>query len=152
MTLPLAGAKLRALDLATIFPGNTDAYTSYVPTLTQSATPTKTVEYAGWFKAGRWVTVSFSLSLTSSGTAANAVIIGLPSAAGTPSTFRNLGNASIFDASSGTWYTGAAIWASATTFSVFANATTTALGASSFTAALAAGDIVTGTLHYQVTS
>lgn len=152
MTLPLAGARIKAADLLAIFPGNTDAFTTYVPTLTQSATPTKNVEYAGWFKVGRWVTVSLSLAVTSAGTAANAVVIGLPSAAGTPASYRNIGGGSIYDASANFWYTGAAIWQSASTFVIIPNAAATGLGASSFTAALASGDVVTATLSYQVTS
>src|SRR5881397_1025495 len=112
MAVPLAGAKVKAADLLGIFPGNTDSWTAYTPTLTQGATPSKTVEYAGWMKTGRLVTVALSLAMTATtpGTAANAVIIGLPSAAGTPVTFRSLGSAGIFDSSASLWYTGLAVW------------------------------------------
>lgn len=34
MTLPLAGAKVRASDLLAVFPGNTDAWTPYTPAWT----------------------------------------------------------------------------------------------------------------------
>lgn len=78
MTLPLAGAKIRAADLAAIFPQNTDAWTAYTPTLTQGATITKTVNRAAYTKVGRTVTVSVFMTATSAGTAGQVLILGLP--------------------------------------------------------------------------
>ncbi len=139
MALPTAGAKILAADYLSIMALGDDAL-SYVPTLTQSATPAKTVEFANYTQVGDWCFVNVALSVTGAGTAANAVVIGLPPL--TFANFRVLGTGAIFDASASIWYQGAAVWASATTCMIWPGATTTALGVSSFTAALAVGDKV----------
>lgn len=145
MTLPLSGAKIRASDLATIFPTGTDAWTSYTPVITQSNTPTISVEFAQWMKIGRLLVVQLSVSITSAGTAANAVLCTFPSAAGSIASFRRVGGGAIFDGSASTWYEGMALWNNATTFKIQAHntAAATPLGAGGgFTAALASGDLV----------
>lgn len=153
MSLPLSGAKIRAADLLDVFPQNTEAWASYTPTLTQSTTPTYTVEYASYMKIGRMVTVQMSLGVTSAGTAGNAVVIGLPTGIGNPVGYRMLGQAGIYDASASAWYLGMAQYASTTTFTVVQSGFGGSLGAAgSFTAALASGDKVTALLTYQVNS
>jgi hypothetical protein len=152
LTIPKAGAKVRASDWLSAFPTDTDGPTPWTPVVVQGATPTLTVEYAGFFKVGRHVTAPFSLAITGTGTAANAVTVTFPAAAGTLVSFRNVGQGNIFDASASTWYTASLIWASATTFKLQANAQTSVLGVSLFTAALAAGDIVTGVLDFYTSS
>lgn len=119
------------------------AGTSYVPTLTQGVTVTKTVEYCRYKFIGRQVFVEMSLSITGAGTAGSAVSLSLPTA---PLGYRLLGQGTIYDASAGPiYYVGALWWQSATIAEIrlsgFAGAAGTATGG--FTAALAAGDIVT---------
>lgn len=54
------------------------AWTNYTPTLTQSATISKTVTYARYTKTGRTVTAEGVLVATSNGTANNAIQVGIP--------------------------------------------------------------------------
>lgn len=63
--------------------GASGGWTSYTPTLTQSATVTKTVTYAKYEKIGRMVTVNINLAITGTGTAASAINIGIPFTAAT---------------------------------------------------------------------
>jgi hypothetical protein len=118
---------------------------SYTPTLTQSATVTKTVEFASYHTVAGITSVVVSMNVTGTGTAANAVLIGVPVA---QSSFRAQGQGAIFDASTSTWYHGVAVFVSSTVVQIFPNASTTALGVSSFTAALASGDKVCLNLQY----
>lgn len=131
-------AELNAITTGILKDGLTG--TTYVPTLTQGATPTKSVEFAVYARVGPFVLASVSLNVTSTATAANAVVVGLPPV--TFNNFRTLGVGSIFDASASTWYHGHAVWASATTCQIWPNAATSPLGVTSFTAALASGDKV----------
>lgn len=127
------------------------AATNYTPTLTQGATVTKTVEYAGYNRRGDYVFVDFSLAITGAGTAANPVRIGLPPLAQIP--FRVLGGAiAIFDASAGFWYTGVPMWQAAGIVEGKPSGVGGSLGAGVFTAALAAGDVVTGSVWYRTSS
>lgn len=95
MNAELRDALLAAFPLAA---GGVAAWTSYTPTLTQSATITKTVNSAKYTKVGRIVTVKVNLTCTSSGTALNPVIIGLPVAAAA-SDNGPIGQGLIYDAS-----------------------------------------------------
>ena len=151
MAVPKAGAKVRATDWTTVFPTDTDAWPTYVPVITQSNTPTLTVEFAAYMKIGRLVNVILSVAPTSAGTASQPVLCTFPPGAAAPAPYRLLGNAAIFDASVSTWYHGFALWNNATTFKIQAhNTTATApLGAGGgFTAALASGDLVTAQMTY----
>lgn len=145
MPIPLAGAKIKAADLAAIFPQNVDAWTDYTPILAQSATVTKTVEYARFTKVGRLTAVQLSLSVTGTGTAGNAVRIGMP--ANTPN-FRGIGVGAIFDSSASLWYQGIALWDTDSVFRIQASGVANALGISAFTAALASGDVITADLLF----
>lgn len=119
---------------------------TYTPVVTQSNTPTLTVEKASYHTVAGMTHVVAHVNITSAGTAANAVVISLPIAA---TSFRCQGTLAIFDASASTWYHGAAIFQTDGSHVVgFANATTAALGAASFTAALASGDKVCINLQY----
>lgn len=151
MSIPLAGAKVKAADLAAIFPVNTDAWTAYTPTLTQSVTVTKTVEYADYTKVGRLMVVQFSLAVTGAGTAANAIVIGMPSGFDTLN-FRGIGSGGVFDASAGLWYTGMIQRAGVGTMNIQLSGVGGAAGAGGMTAALASGDVVTGTAIFEATS
>jgi hypothetical protein len=83
--------------------GGVGAWTSYTPTLTQSATVTKTVNYAKYFKIGRMCQVTVSLTVTGAGTATNAITIGLPLAAATAIGF---GGGYFYDGSGNALYPG----------------------------------------------
>ena len=140
-------------NLNAIVPVGPDGWTSYTPTLTQSATVTKTVTYAKYMKVGRLVTVNLQLACTSSGTAANAVVVGLPLAAAATAS-GVWGTGVVFDASANLNYGGIAAPQSTTTFALLPTSadSNNYLGAAVFTAALASGDIVLASLHYEAAS
>lgn len=149
MALPKAGQQIRAADLAAIFPLDTSGFVQYTPVLTQSNTPTLSVEYAGYYQVDKFVTVILSVAPTSAGTASQPVLCTFPPKA--PQPYRCLGTAAIFDASVSTWYQGMALWNNATTFKIQAHNTAAAapLGAGGgFTAALASGDLFVAQLNY----
>lgn len=54
------------------------SWTSYTPTWTQSATITKTTNWARYVQIGKMVQVSIRMTSTGSGTASNTILIGLP--------------------------------------------------------------------------
>lgn len=151
MTLPLAGARIRSADMATIFPAGTDAWQSFTPTLVQPGAVTKTVNSAQYMKIGRLVIVNYYLTVTGTGTAASVVLIGLPFASATPG-LAGAGSGMIFDSSAGTFYAGTAIINDPNTIKIATNASLNYLGAASFTAALAVNDIVSAFVAYQATS
>lgn len=148
-----AGHILTSADFDTLFPTGVAAPATYTPVVTQSNTPTLSVEYAAYQKVGRWVNVLVSVNITAAGTANNAVAITFPAAAGTLSSYRCLGYGAIYDASAALWYSGAVLYASATTFNIVANGQPAqgAAGAS-FTAALANGDKVSASFQFYTTS
>lgn len=153
MAVPVSGAIIRASDWTTVFPTNTDAWPTYTPTLTQGVAVTFTTEYCGYMKIGRLAIVDMSLSVTSAGTAANAVAVGFPAAVGGIAGYRVVGIGGIYDASVNTWYPGPAYYASATTFNIGASSGNGGpLGVTAFTAALASGDKVSAILHLMTTS
>lgn len=130
-------------NLNAVVPNGPDAWTSYTPTLTQSGAVTKTVTYAKYMKVGRLVVVNLLLSCTGSGTAGNAVKIGLPVAAAVSSAVP-IGTGYINDSSANLIYYGLADFASSTTevqlLVIQQGSAAAVLGAGSFTAALATGD------------
>lgn len=148
-----AGHILTSADFDTLFPTGVTAPASWTPVVTQSNTPTLSVEYAGYQKVGRWVTVLVSVNITSAGTANNAVTMTFPASAGTLASYRVLGTGAIYDASVGLWYSGAVFYNSATTFAIAANGQAN-LGAAgtSFTAALANGDKVAASFQFYTAS
>lgn len=149
MGVPKAGALAKASDWTTVFPLDTDAWTAYTPTLTQSVTVTKTVEYARYTKVGRLTIVQLSLAVTGAGTAANAVVVGMPF---DTVNFRCVGTGGIFDSSAGLWYTGMANRSGAATFNIQGSGVGSAFGSATFTAALASGDVVTADLTFEAAS
>lgn len=133
---------LDATDLAALNAATLGAWTSFTPTLTQSATVTKTVTYAKYARVGRTIVVVVDLAVTGAGTAANAVLIGLPVTAS--ATGLTIGSGLLYDTSTGGTYR-ATCEISTTTTVMLRGSTSTALdalGTGVFTAALAAGDIV----------
>ena len=71
----IAGLKSRLNELESATIGTWKAYT---PTWTQSATITKTVNWARYTQIGRTVHCSVKMTATGNGTGGNAVLIGLP--------------------------------------------------------------------------
>lgn len=124
------------------------ALTTYTPTLTQSATPTKTVTYASYIRIGRYISGNVQLAVTSSGTASNAVLVGIPITA--VSGAFAVGAGYIIDSSAGLIYAGTASLASSVTLQIIPGAgLAAALGVSQFTAAVASGDTVSVSFSYQ---
>lgn len=104
------------------------AWTTFTPTLTQSNTPTKTVTYASYLKLGRMVTGHVVMTVTSAGTAANPIIVGLPVAmAGTGNLV--IGSGWVYDASGVIGYSGALIRVTSTTAIIWAHGETNNVGA-----------------------
>ena len=120
----------------------------FTPTLTQSATVTKTTAWAAYQRIGRWIHGTVTLTVTGSGTASNAVVVGLPVAAAN-SQFA-IGQGSITNASPAEVHGGILNLTAATTANfVSTNGSAGALGAvAPFTEGLAAGDTVTYSFGY----
>lgn len=118
---------------------------NYTPVVTQSNTPTQSVEYAKYHTVAGMHHVVASVALTGAGTAAQPVRITLPVAA---TSFRCQGVGAIFDASASTWYSGVAVFVSTTVVQFYPNAATSPLGVASFAAALASSDLVSIDLQY----
>lgn len=89
------------------------AWIDYTPTLTQSATVTKTVTYAAYHRVGRLIFAAGRLDVTGAGTANNAIEFGLPVAARTTGATIPIGVAWVFDATGSVAFTGTAIVQSA---------------------------------------
>lgn len=69
----VSGQVLTAAELNTA-----GAFSNYTPTWTQSATITKTTNWARYTQLGKWVQVSVKMTATSAGTANNKILVGLP--------------------------------------------------------------------------
>lgn len=130
-----------------------NAWESFVPTLTQSATVTKTVTYAKFVRMGRTITAQYFLEVTGTGTGGNNVVVGLPVTAASSSVIP-IGFGQLFDSSASLLYRFVARISSTGTVILFATNSTTngALGTTDFTAALASGDIITFTVTYEAAS
>lgn len=124
-------------------------WTSYTPTLTQSATVSKTVNYAKYRKVGKTVIGNVSLACTSAGTAGNAILIGMPVVAAY-ATNQVVGSGYVLDASVG-FYAGILLASTTSVFSLLNPAAGAAnvLGISGMSAALASGDSISVAFHYE---
>lgn len=124
---------------------------TYTPVVTQSATPTITVNDASYQKVGRRVLGTVLVSVSSgTGTAGNAVTCTLPVNIGTSNGIA-LGHGYLFDSSASSYYPCIAYRSGTATCSFVRTAhegTTPFLGVSGFSAALATGDILTFTFSY----
>lgn len=69
----VAGQVLTAAELNTA-----GSWSTYTPTWTQSATITKTTNWARYTQLGKWVQGSIKMTASSAGTATNKVLVGLP--------------------------------------------------------------------------
>lgn len=140
-----------------------EAWTTYVPTITQSGSVTNTVAYARYLKIGRQVTFQWLITIVGTGAASNAVAVSLPvppfNTGGGAGERMIVGSAQIFDTSASSYYQGlAAINGAGVSQLIFyptnavAGVGTQFLGLSQFTAALASGDVLTGTVVYESAS
>ncbi len=137
-------------NLKALLPLDQVAWTTYTPTFSQSATITKTVTRAKYQQIGKIVFFDVTLTATSAGTAANAVLVGLPvTAAAAVGSGQHAGSGRIFDTSVAGTCPGLTIIASTTTCALVDSASAQTgnpllLGqtGTSFAAAIGSGDVV----------
>jgi hypothetical protein len=148
------GAVLTESDINTYLMHEGGAWSTYTPTLTQSATPTKTVTYAHYGRAGRLIYGNVRLDITATpGTAANALIVGLPVAAHASIGNVPIGTGWISDSSASLFYSGVLVAQTTTTALIYPSAGgANVLGITGFTAAIASGDIVGFSFCYEAAS
>lgn len=134
------------------------AWTSYVSTLTQSATVTKTDTYSKFTRIGRMIFVQVYLTVTGTGTAANGIVMTLPVTAASSQVNLALGGSSIvFDTSASQYYPSTPKINTTTTVTFLPVGTSVGLGfqnqgigsGSFFAAALAVGDTLTAGFFYE---
>lgn len=119
-TTPAVGDKIPVA-----FPNAFGAWTAYTPTLTQSATLTKTVTRATYTQIVKTVIGAANLAITSSGTASNAIVVGLPVAAAVSA---GLSVGSFWYSAAGTNYSGDAVLTTSTTVSLISTGGTNYFG------------------------
>lgn len=151
------GAALTESDINTYLMGEGGAWTSWTPTITQSGSVTCTVNRATYARYGRTIHATAFLTVTGSGTANNAVVIGGLPATGAYAT-GVIGMGALSDLSATRTYPFMAALASTTTFVLLGTQEITAdiqlgLTASSmFAAGLANTDQISFTITYQASS
>jgi hypothetical protein len=123
------------------------AWVDYTPTLTQSATITKTISNARYCQIQKTVFVQVYLIATSAGTAGNIVKIGLPIAARAANS-STTGIAQLYDASTNIMYVSSA-YLDSTTACAFLYQTGNPFGVSP-AITIAAGDQLQMNLTYEV--
>ena len=131
-----------------------DAWPAWTPTLVQGVTVAKTT-VATWLKTHREARFRATLTATASGTAANAIVLGLPVAtSATYATNDVIGYAYFLDASAAERYFGALLWASSTTAKISTGNVGPTLyqGNNDFIAAIASGDTVSYYGFYETAS
>lgn len=141
-----AGQVLTADELNTA-----GAWNTYTPSWTQSATITKTTNWARYTQLGKWVQGSIKMTASSNGTTANKIVVGLPVAASSNNfivgsgfhlmtTFNPDGLRPLF-----------ALYESSTTMSFFLSATTNidfSLRYGQSTVSSVAADVLSGDIFY----
>jgi hypothetical protein len=137
-------------NLAALLPLDQVAWTSYTPTLTQSASVTKTVNYAKYTQIGKLVVVRFSLSPTGAGSANNKITVSLPVTAASSSNIE-VGVGRVVDASVPSTLHCITRMDSTTTVGFVNGSNGNLVGAtgSGIATALASGDEVTGGAIYE---
>ena len=124
------------------------AWESYTPTLTQSATVTKTVTYAKYTRINKLCIVNVRLDVTGAGTAANNVVVGLPLTSAQATI--NIGSVSIYDASTSTNYSGTCYFATTSTVSFTGDWSGASFWGVTPNLALAANDQIHISLQYEI--
>lgn len=152
MSVPKAGALVKASDWSTVFPLDTDAWPTYVPVWTQGATTiTYTANVARYIRVGRWVHVSVSLVATGAGSASDNVGVTLP-ITGTGDV--HCAGDFWFNDNGTAFYAGAARKVGSGSLLFYTNNTTAAFGetGSIFSAAVAVGDNLEFSIDYEAAS
>lgn len=124
------------------------AWESYTPTLTQSGAVTKTVTYAKYTQINKLCIVNIRLDVTGTGTAGNAVVVGLPLTSAT--TTLSIGSVSIYDASASTNYSGTCYFISTTTVQFQGDWSATNFWGVTPNLGLAASDQIHISLQYEI--
>jgi hypothetical protein len=124
------------------------AWESYTPTLTQSATVTKTVTYAKYTRINKLCMVNVRLDVTGAGTAANSVVVGLPLTSATANI--NIGSVSLYDASTSTNYSGTCFFATTSTITLTGDWSGPNFWGVTPNVALAANDQIHISLQYEI--
>lgn len=126
------------------------AWTSYTPTLTQSATIGKTVTYARYVKLGRLVIAQGVLVATSSGSSNNIIQIGIP----VPAVQTLIPVGQLWWVASGVYYPVAAALGTSTTFVGLIPATSLNLGQTfaGYDNQVASGDTLAYSVVYESAS
>lgn len=125
-------------------------WTGFTPTITQSVTPTKTVNYARYIRNGRTITGSITCTLTSAGTASNIITYSLPVTAANANVM--VGSGKIYDSSANTTYVGSIETNTVSSIAMSIQGSNNYAGASIFTAGLASGDVVYMSFVYEAAS
>lgn len=129
------------------------AWTAWTPTVTQSGSVSGTTTGSYYIRIGRLVIASLYFAPSSSGTAANAIVISLPVTARDGTTVVYAGPmVTVEDTSAAQRWAGPALMVSTTTFKIQDMGSTGSsnyLGASTFTAAITTGDFIYGQLMYE---
>jgi hypothetical protein len=122
------------------------AWEAYTPTLVQGVTVTKTIAYAKFCRLQKLCIVNLDLNVTSAGTAAAAISIGLPltAVAGT----QQIGSGFVYDQNINALYSGPASLATTTTINMLYQ-TGSPIGQSP-SMALASGDVIRLMVAYEV--
>jgi hypothetical protein len=150
------GAALTESDINLYLMGEGGAWTTWTPTITQSGSVTCTVNRATYGRWGRMIQATAFLTVTGTGTASNAVVIGGLPAAAAYST-GSIGYGAISDLSATRTYPGIAALSSTTAFVFLGTSTVSAdiqlgVATSAFTAALANTDQISFTIMYEAAS
>lgn len=131
-----------------------EAWTTYVPTLTQSGAVTKTVTRASYVRIGRTIIATGVLSVTGTGTSANVITVSLPVTAASAGDV--VGSGGVYDFDGNVAYNGIATLRTTTTvqFQLGNGAVNNYIGGTGggFTAALASGDAVYWSITYEASS
>jgi hypothetical protein len=150
----VAGDVVTAADTNLYLSGEGGAWSTWTPTVTQSGSVTVTVNTATYGRWGRMIICRMQVTVTGSGTGANAIVVG-----GLPATsvvsVGAFGQGYLFDTSVPNTFPFIVTLASSTTINLSsssANAASLALGATSFTAGLASGDIINCSFTYEAAS
>lgn len=134
---------LTASDVNTYLAGEGGAWTSFTPTVAQLGAVTVTNTRSRYARYGRTIHFSIQLSVTGSGTGANAITVLLPVTAA--STYSVAGSGYLYDLSTTTVFPCVLDNDSTTTTTMRPTSVSGgagSLGAVDFTAGLAAGDII----------
>ncbi len=151
------GAKLTESDINTYLMGEGGAWTSWTPTVTQSASVTVTVNHARYARYGRTIHAIALVTVTGAGTSSNDILMSLPvtAAAAYASFALPMGVGHVIDSSASLSYHGPVISFNTTSVrfkAASAGSSTGYLGGTTMTAGLASGDNVMYEITYEAAS